>query len=377
MAKIKGSIVVEAAALKAALGNVVGIVESGIMIPILSCVLLKVDGVALDMITSDLDMEAHARAALSEPVSGVFHTCVSARTFAALVGKLPADAQVTLEDVGNKVVMSAGRASFDLPSLPRDDFPAIPEPAWDSQWEAPAMLLARAIDQVRHAISTEVTRYYLNGINLEVLDDGVRFIATDGHRLAHSGIEKPDGALPCADIIIGRKAVGIIARLLDKAAEGAAPAISLSKLKLRFELGGVTLITKLIDGQFPDYRRIIPDDRGAPLRLDPRALAEVIDRVATICSKKTRVVKMVLAPDCITVSATSPENGTAKEELSCAYEGGPLTIGFNAKYLMEVLGKMAGDVCEILCGDPGVPVLIREASAGMLGSVHVLMPLRV
>ena len=257
--------------------------------------------------------------------------------------------------------------------MPRDDFPVIAEGELPTRFELPAATLKQIVDKTRFAISTEETRYYLNGIFLHVADDHLKAAATDGHRLARITLPKPDGADGMPDIIIPRKCIGELRKLLDEV-DGSIE-VSLSATKIRFVLGTAVLTSKLIDGTFPDYTRVIPTGNDKLLRIDARSLAQGVDRVATIASEKTRAVKMALDRDKVTLSVTSPENGTASEEVPGDYPATPLEIGFNARYLMDILGQIESDDVEVHLADAAAPTLIRENDKA--SALYVLMPMRV
>ena len=278
------------------------------------------------------------------------------------------------------MTIKAGRSRFQLPTLPRDDFPTIVEGDLPSSFELPARTLAELIDRTRFAISTEETRYYLNGIFLHVSDEDqpvLKAAATDGHRLARFTLPRPEGAAGMPDVIVPRKAVAELRKLLEEALDGNVE-IDLSASKIRFTLGGeggVVLTSKLIDGTFPDYSRVIPTGNDKLLRLDPRSFYEGVDRVATIATEKTRAVKMGLDKDRVTLTVTSPDNGTATEEVASEYSSDPLEIGFNAGYLKDILGQIDSDTVEMHLADAGAPTLIRKDENSP--ALYVLMPMRV
>ncbi|MBP8232605.1 MAG: DNA polymerase III subunit beta, partial [Rhizorhabdus sp.] len=237
----------------------------------------------------------------------------------------------------------------------------------------PASDIKRLIDRTQFAISTEETRYYLNGIFFHVQDDVLKAAATDGHRLARVTIARPDGAEGMPDIIVPRNCVAELRKLLDEAEE--AVSISLSPTKIRFGLGSAILTSKLIDGTFPDYNRVIPTANDKLLKLDPKSFMQGVDRVATIASEKTRAVKMALDRDKVTLSVTSPENGTAAEDVPGEYTSPGFEIGFNARYLMDILGQIDGNTVEVHLADAAAPTLIRENDKSP--ALYVLMPMRV
>jgi len=373
---------IERAKLLRCLSHVQSVVERRNTIPILSNVLIEAaSGGTVRVMATDLDLQVveSLQAASVESAGAI---TVSAHLLFDIARKLPDGAQVSLETADNRMTVKAGRSRFQLPTLPRDDFPTIVEGDLPTNFELPAKVLAELIDRTRFAISTEETRYYLNGIFLHVSDDGaegplLRAAATDGHRLARFTLPRPEGAEGMPDVIIPRKAVGELRKLLEEALDGNVE-IDLSPSKIRFTLGGeggVVLTSKLIDGTFPDYSRVIPTANDKLLKLDPRSFYEGVDRVATIATEKTRAVKMGLEQDKVTLSVTSPDNGTAAEEVPASYASSELEIGFNANYLKDILGQIDGDTVEMHLADPGAPTLIRQDEKSP--ALYVLMPMRV
>ena len=363
---------IERATLLKSLGHVQSVVERRNTIPILSNVLMEAreDG-SLRLMATDLDLQVDetVHANVSQPGA----TTVSAHTFFDIVRKLPEGSQVELSAAEGKMQVVAGRARFNLSTLPRDDFPVIAEGELPTRFELPAATLRQVIEKTRFAISSEETRYYLMGIFLHVVDDQMRAAATDGHRLARVTIARPDGAEGMPDVIVPRKAVAELYRLLEEL-EGSVE-ISLSPTKVRFGLGSAVLTSKLIDGTFPDYNRVIPTGNDKLLKLDPKSFSAGVDRVSTIASEKTRAVKMSVDRDKITLSVTSPENGVATEEIPADYGNDGLEIGFNARYLLDILSEIDGDTVEVHLADAAAPTLLRENDKS--NALYVLMPMRV
>jgi len=320
---------------------------------------------------TDLDLQVDESVPANVSQAGAI--TVSAHTFFDIVRKLPEGSQVELSAAEGKMQVIAGRSRFNLSTLPRDDFPVIAEGELPTQFELPAATLRQVIEKTRFAISSEETRYYLMGIFLHVVDDQMRAAATDGHRLARVTIPKPDGADGMPDVIIPRKAVAELYRLLEEV-EGTVE-ISLSPTKVRFGLGSAILTSKLIDGTFPDYNRVIPTGNDKLLKLDPKSFSAGVDRVSTIASEKTRAVKMSVDRDKITLSVTSPENGLATEEIPADYGSDGIEIGFNARYLLDILGEIDGDTVEVHLADAAAPTLLRENDKS--SPLYVLMPMRV
>ncbi|MXO59108.1 DNA polymerase III subunit beta [Altererythrobacter salegens] len=371
---------IERAKLLRCLSHVQSVVERRNTIPILSNVLIEAskDGLVKIMAT-DLDLQVvESLDAVSVDSDGAI--TVSAHLLFDIARKLPDGSQVSLETADNRMAVKAGRSRFQLPTLPRDDFPTIVEGDLPTSFEIPAKVLAELIDRTRFAISTEETRYYLNGIFLHVSDEDkpvLKAAATDGHRLARFTLSRPDGAEGMPDVIVPRKAVAELRKLLDESLDGNVE-IDLSASKIRFTLGGeggVVLTSKLIDGTFPDYSRVIPTGNDKLLKLDPKSFFEGVDRVATIATERTRAVKMGLEPDKVTLSVTSPDNGTAAEEIAADYKSDGFEIGFNANYLKDILSQFDSDTVELHLADPGAPTLIRESDKSP--ALYVLMPMRV
>jgi len=368
---------IERATLLKCLSHVQSVVERRNTIPILSNVLIEAasDG-TVKVIATDLDLQVvETLGAVSVETAGAI--TVSAHLLFDIARKLPDGSQVSLETADNRMAVKAGRSRFSLPTLPRDDFPVIVEGDLPTSFELPAATLAQLIDRTRFAISTEETRYYLNGIFLHVTDDELKAAATDGHRLARFTLKRPDGSEGMPDVIVPRKCVAELRKLLEEA-QDANVLIDLSASKIRFTLGGengVVLTSKLIDGTFPDYSRVIPTGNDKLLRLDPKSFWQGVDRVATIATEKTRAVKMALDNDRVTLSVTSPDNGTASEEVPADYKSSGFEIGFNATYLKDILGQIEGDTVELHLADAGAPTLIRQDDKSP--ALYVLMPMRV
>jgi len=371
---------IERATLLRCLSHVQSVVERRNTIPILSNVLIDAsDGGSVRVMATDLDLQVvETMSASSVDQPGAI--TVSAHLLFDIARKLPDGSQVSLTTSDNRLEVKAGRANFKLPTLPRDDFPVIVEGDLPTSFELPARLLAELIDRTRFAISTEETRYYLNGIFLHVTDEDeplLKAAATDGHRLARFTISRPEGAAGMPDVIVPRKAVGELRKLLDEAIDSNV-LIDLSASKIRFTMGGeggVVLTSKLIDGTFPDYSRVIPTANDKLLKVDPKLFFSGVDRVATIATEKTRAVKIGLDNDRVTLSVTSPDNGTAAEELAAEYRAESLEIGFNANYLKDILGQIDSDTVELHLADAGAPTLIRENDQAR--ALYVLMPMRV
>ncbi|MGI8704384.1 MAG: DNA polymerase III subunit beta [Sphingomicrobium sp.] len=363
---------IERATLLKSLSHVQSVVERRNTIPILSNVLIEArDDNSIRLMATDLDLQVDESVPANVDQPGA--TTVPAHTLFDIVRKLPEGSQVELNVAEGKMHLSAGRSRFHLSTLPRDDFPVISEGELPTRFELPAATLRQIIDKTRFAISSEETRYYLMGIFFHVADDQLKAAATDGHRLARVVIPKPDGAEAMPDVIVPRKCVAELRKLLEEV-EGTVE-VSLSPTKIRFGLGSAVLTSKLIDGTFPDYNRVIPTGNDKLLKLDPKSFSAGVDRVSTIASEKTRAVKMSVERDKVTLSVTSPESGTATEEVPADYGSDTIEIGFNARYLLDILGEIEGDTVEVHLADAAAPTLLRENDKS--NALYVLMPMRV
>jgi DNA polymerase-3 subunit beta len=359
-----------------ALAHVASVVERRNTIPILSNVLLSADANALELTATDLDIELVEMVACSTEGDGAI--TVPAHMFYDIVRKLPeGDIELTRDAEQERLVITSGPAQFSLQTLPADDFPALSVEDLGHAFKLSAPDLKRLLEKTRFAISTEETRYYLNGIYLhEVEEDGkptLRAVATDGHRLAQLDLPLPSGAKGMPGVIVPRKTVLELSKLVED--EDGEVSIELSESKIRVSAGRVVLTSKLIDGTFPDYERVIPQGNDKRLEVDNDTFAQAVDRVSTLSSDKGRAVKLALDKGKLTLSVNNPESGSATEELPVEYGHDPLEIGFNARYLLDISGQLEGDTAEFYLADPGSPTMVRDAKDP--SALYVLMPMRV
>jgi len=366
---------VERATLLKCLAHIQSVVERRNTIPILSNVLIEARSEGLRLMATDLDLQVVETIAAGIDLNGA--TTVSAHTLFDIVRKLPEGSQVELAVAGDKMTVVANRSRFSLATLKRDDFPVIAETELPTQFSLSAKELRELIDSTRFAISTEETRYYLNGIYIHAFEGKLRAVATDGHRLARIELDLPDGAADMPGVIVPRKCVAEVRKLLDEYADDVPVELSLSSSKIRFRFSPeATLTSKLIDGTFPDYSRVIPTANDRLLKIDARSLSEGVDRVAAIATtEKTRAVKLALGRDKVTLSVTSPENGTAAEEVPADYASPEFEVGFNYRYLLDILGQVGSDQVDVHLADAAAPTLIRESDNSR--APYVLMPMRV
>jgi DNA polymerase-3 subunit beta len=368
---------IERAALLKSLAHVQSVVERRNTIPILSNVLMEAGGGQLALTATDMDLTIVEEVAADVAQEGA--TTAPAHTLYDIVRKLPDGAQIELSLAGDngQMTLSAGRSTFTLQTLPREDFPAANNVDLPQSFQVAAPELRNLVDRTRFAISTEETRYYLNGIYLHAAESGgvpvLRAVATDGHRLARFEMPLPDGAKGMPGVIVPRKTVGELRKLLDEA--GDAVTISLSDTRVRFSFGSTLLTSKLIDGTFPDYERVIPSGNDKTMEVERRAFREAVDRVSTISSEKSRAVKLALGDGMLTLSATSPEHGSATEEIEVAFKGDALEIGFNSRYLLDIAEQIEGAEALFQFSDATSPTIVRDV--GDESALYVLMPMRV
>jgi DNA polymerase-3 subunit beta len=370
-------VTIERAALLRALGHVHRVVERRTTIPILANVLIDAKDGALRLKATDLDLEIIEKAVSEVEQPGA--TTLPAHTLYDIVRKLPEGAQVSLEATGDtgQLQLRSGRSRFNLQSLPESDFPDVTAGEFSHKFALAPTDLRRLIEKTQFAISTEETRYYLNGIYIHVADvEGramLRAVATDGHRLARLELPAPAGSAGMPGVILPKKAVAEIQRLVEDAQGDVM--IELSVNKMRFTFGETVLTTKLIDGTFPDYGRVIPAGNDKRLTVEREAFAKAVDRVSTISSERGRAVKLAISEGKLTLSVTNPDQGSAVEELEADYDGPPLDIGFNARYLLDITQQLDSDTALFRLADPGSPTLVQDRDGA--NALYVLMPMRV
>jgi DNA polymerase-3 subunit beta len=382
-------VTVERAALLRALGHVHRVVERRNTIPILSNVLLRAEEDGLKLKATDLDMEVTETIRADVTQAGA--TTVPAHVIYDIVRKLPDGSQVSLETTGEsgQMQLRSGRSRFMLQALSEGDFPDLAAGEMTVTFSLPGADLKRLIEKTQFAISTEETRYYLNGIFLHTVEvDGetkLRAVATDGHRLARVEMPAPEGSAAMPGLIVPRKAVAEIQKLIDDAGGEVKLELSSAKIRLTFNASaadgetpataGVVLTSKLIDGTFPDYQRVIPVGNDKLLTVERADFAKAVDRVSTISSERGRAVKLALNDGKLTLSVNNPDSGNAVEEIDVDYDSSPLDVGFNARYLLDITSQLDGDTALFKLADPGSPTVIQDRDGAP--TLYVLMPMRV
>jgi len=367
---------IERATLLKSLGHVQSVVERRNTIPILSNLKLDARDGKLSLNATDLDLDIIDSVAADIATPGA--TTSPAHTLYDIVRKLPEGAQVELDADGEgHLILSSGRSRFALTCLPTDDFPVLSGGDLAHEFTLTVAEVQALIDKTRFAISTEETRYYLNGIYIHAAERNgakvLRAVATDGHRLASVEIPLPDGASGMPGVIVPRKTVAELRKLVDETT--ADIAVGLSETKIRFSFDDTVLTSKLIDGTFPDYQRVIPEGNDKKLDVETRGFAAAIDRVSAISSEKSRAVKLSIASGTMTLSASSAEEGSATEEIEVVYQGDALEVGFNAGYLLDIVRQIEGPSARMLMADAASPTIFCEVDDP--AALYVLMPMRV
>jgi DNA polymerase III subunit beta len=368
---------IERQALLKALAHAQNVVERRTTIPILANVLLEARDGGLGLTATDMDLSIRERSVAEVLRPGA--TTVAAHTLYDIVRKLPDGSVVAMEraEDGTELTVQAGRITFELPVLPAEDFPAMGKEDFGHRFTLPAKALIRLIDKTAFAISTEETRYYLNGIFLHAVGQGptrvLRAVATDGHRLARAELALPEGADGMPPVIVPRKTVGEVRKLIEESDDDVA--IGLSPTRIEIVAGEARLVSRLIDGTFPDYERVIPTGNDKVMVVQSRPLKDAVDRVATISTDKSRAVKLAIEPGRLVVSVISPDSGRGHEELDVGYTAEHLEIGFNARYILDMMGQIEGDEVELEMASAAQPTVVRDPKD--TGLLYVLMPMRV
>jgi len=359
------------------LSHIQSVVERRNTIPILSNVRFDAPDGQLSLNATDLDIDIVETVSAEVLSPGTF--TAPAHTLYDIVRKLAEGSEVELDCAADdsQLTLSAGRSKFKLSCLPTEDFPIISAGELPNSFSLAAADLRSLIDRTRFAISTEETRYYLNGIYLHVVEsDGIsllRGVATDGHRLASVNVPMPSGAQGMPGIIVPRKAISEIRKLIDETEEEIV--VGLSETKIKFSFGGTILTSKLIDGTFPDYDRVIPEGNDKVLEVDTQQFAQAVDRVSAISAEKSRAVKLNITKGNLVLSANSVDNDTANESLQVDYNDAEIEIGFNSRYLLDIAQQIEGERVRFTLADSASPTLVQDLDDE--GAIYVLMPMRV
>jgi DNA polymerase-3 subunit beta len=352
------------------------VVERRNTIPILSNILVRAAGGQLTLKATDLDLDVTETVPAAVEREG--GTTIPAHILHEIVRKLPDGAEVSLDTgEGSQLALTSGASRFALQILPESDFPDMSAGDLPTRFTMTAGDLRKLIERTQFAISTEETRYYLNGIYLHLVTVNdkpvLRAVATDGHRLAQAQIPAPEGTDGMPGVIVPRKAVGEIQKLLED--PEADVLLEISDTKIRITIGAIVLTSKLIDGTFPDYSRVIPQDNDKVLKVNRAEFSDSVDRVSTISSERGRAIKIGLSEGRMVLSVNNPDSGSAEEELGVDYGAEAIEIGFNSRYLLDVASQLETETAEFRFADAGSPTLILDD--GDSDALYVLMPMRV
>jgi DNA polymerase-3 subunit beta len=351
---------------------VAGVVERRQTLPVLSNVLLVVEGQQLSLTGTDLEVELVGRVTL-EDAAEPGEITVPARKLMDICKSLPSDALIDIRVDDQKLLVKAGRSRFTLSTLPANDFPTVEEGPGSLTFNLPQAKVRRLIERTSFAMAQQDVRYYLNGMLLEVQSGLLRAVATDGHRLAMCSMEATilqDGK---HQVIVPRKGILELARLLTD--QDAEVAIVLGQHHIRANTGEFTFTSKLVDGKFPDYERVLPRGGDKLVLADRQGLREAFSRTAILSNEKYRGIRLTLASGLLKIQANNPEQEEAEEEIVVDYNGAGLEIGFNVSYLLDVLGVMGTEQVRLILSDSNSSALLQEADND--DSAYVVMPMRL
>lgn len=348
------------------------IVEKRNTIPILSNIKLDANGSSLTLTVTDMDLVASEE--VDAEISAQGSLTVPALTLYDIIRKLPEGSKINLEadSSSSQVIVTSGSSNFKISYLAAEDFPVMSEGDLTHKFTLPAETFLKLIDKTKFAMSNEETRYYLNGVYFHLNEGNLKAVATDGHRLASYKIDVPEGAADMPGIIIPRKAVNEVSKLLENQEN---VKISLSDSKIKFEADRIQLLSKVVDGTFPDYQRVIPENNTKVLKISADDFKEAVDRVSTISSDKTRAVKVELGKNQITLKAQGVEGSSAKEDVMAEYEDEGLEIGFNSRYVLEMMNQIEADNFVMVFDNPNSPALVTDPKDP--AALYIIMPMRV
>ena len=355
------------------LAQVIGAVERRQTSPVLGNVLVEADEGGVTVTASDSEIELRATGAIAVERAGA--TTIPARKLFEICRHLPEEARVELEQEAEKVKLKAGRSRFTLATLPAEQFPVSSALDGARRIVLPAASLLRCMKATAFSMAMQDVRFYLNGMLLETTEDGLCTVATDGHRLAWSRVALDGPAGEPVRAIVPRKSVGELQRLLGAAEDNADATLELTAQQLQASVGGVRLTTRLIDGRFPDYHRVIPVDGDKELVIDGRTLRQALTRASVLSNEKYRGIRLALGEGVLTISSNNPDQEEAVDELEVDYAGPATEIGFNVTYLLEVLGAIETENARIVLKDGSSSALVTPESGAE--SRYVVMPMRL
>ncbi len=358
-------------ALLAALSAVVGVVERRHTLPILSNLLLEKKGGKLTLLATDLELQVSTQ--LDAPEGEDFAITIAARKLFDIVRALPDGAKLKLDSKDSQVVVSAGKSRFTLQTLPAADFPRVETGAGLGEAiRLPQKTLKRLLQLVQFAMASQDIRYYLNGMLLVLDGNQLRVVATDGHRLSYAETQL-DTAVEAREVIIPRKTVMELSKLLSDVDDAVELRIGANQVTLT--LPGTELVTKVVDGKFPDYQRVIPANQPRHLKANRQSVTQALQRAAILSNEKFRGVRLVMSDNTLGIVCNNNEQEEAADEIEVSYNGDPLDVGFNVTYLLDGLGAVNTDEITLSLGDANSSMLLT--SEGEPGFKYVVMPMRI
>ncbi len=367
-------LIIERAALLKTLAHVQSAVERNNSVPILSNVLIDVSEGNLTMTVTDLDLTIVDAVPVDMEEAG--STTVPVHTLYDIVRKLSDKTPIKITSTAQSIKVRSGRSVFTLATLPKEDFPSAGAADLPHSFTLQPCELRNLIDRTRFAISTEETRYYLGGIYLHVAGtddlDVLRAVATDGARLAYFEMPLPDGASDMPGIIVPRKTVGELRKLVDETDQPIN--VALSENKIRFSFNSTVLSSKLVGGTFPDYMRVIPVNNDKIVKMNCRDFADAVDRVSTIASEKAHAVKLAIESGVLTLFSRTNLGDEAVDKIEIIYDGPSIEMGFNFKYLLDILQQIEGEFAEFVFSDERTAILINDTSDKR--ALYLIMPMR-
>lgn len=353
------------------LGQAAGVVEKRQTLPILAYVLIRQQNGQLSLTGTDLEVEVTASTKTGGSTNG--EMTVPARKLLDICRGLPTDAKIKISLKGEKAVVRSGKSRFTLITMPSADFPATEAAEWKETFELPQKELKTLLENTQFCMAHQDVRYYLNGLLIEIDEKTLRAVATDGHRMALSEVELAQSSGGNRQIILPRKGVLELVRFLEDNDEPAK--ISLGTNHMRVELPNLTFISKLIDGRFPDYSKVVPANQSKELLLDRQHFRDALSRVAILSNEKYRGVRISLTKNALTLTAHNPEQEEAEEEMVVEYSGEEMEIGFNVNYMIEATNALNTEQIKFGLNDPNSScTLVLPDSSGAL---YVIMPMRL
>ena len=354
------------------LSAVSGIIERRHTLPILSNVLIDRSASAVSFLATDIEIQITARSTLTASGEARAIT-VGARKLVDILRALPDSAEVTLDQQEKRLLVKAGKSRFTLQTMPAEDFPRLAKPAGDvARFALPQKALRRLLGLVQYAMAQQDIRYYLNGLLMVVEEKQLKLVATDGHRLAFASLELA-ADLPRQEVIVPRKTVLELSKLLADSDDEVK--VEVSPAQAAFTFGSIELVSKLVDGKFPDYTRVIPTQHKNRLQIERESLRQALQRAAILSNEKFRGVRWVLADGSLKIVSSNAEQEEAHEEIEVKYSGDALDIGFNVNYLLDVLNNVSGSVIECAFGDSSSSALISYSTEKDFK--YVVMPMRI